>query len=80
MTPIDVPSQQFGLHYGLGDLVTVVFPDGTVVSDIVSEVTVSLKENQPLSVQPTVGAPQMSLDTFRRLAATERRLNLLEGR
>ncbi len=80
VTPIDVPSQQFGLHYGLGDLVTVVFPDGTQVTDIVSEVTVTLKENQPLSVQPTVGAPQMSLDTFRRLAATERRLNLLEGR
>ena len=59
---------------------TVVFPDGTVVTDIVSEVTVTLKENQPLSVQPTVGDPQMNLDTFRRLAATERRLNLLEGR
>lgn len=80
VTPIDTPGQQFGLHYGLGDLVTVVFPDGTVVSDIVSEVTVTLKDNQPLSVQPTVGNPQMNLDTFRRLAATERRLNLLEGR
>ena len=80
VTPIDTPGQQFGLHYGLGDLVTVVFPDGTVVSDIVTEVTVTLKDNQPLSVQPTVGNPQMNLDTFRRLAATERRLNLLEGR
>jgi hypothetical protein len=80
VTPIDVPNQQFGLHYGLGDLVTVVFPDGTVVTDIVTEVTIQLSENQPLMVQPTVGNPQMSLGTFRRMAAIDRRLNLLESR
>ena len=75
-----MPNQQFGLHYGLGDRVTVVFPDGTVVTDIITEVTIQLKENEPLRVQPTVGNPQMTLDTFARLAATERRLNLLESR
>jgi Siphovirus ReqiPepy6 Gp37-like protein len=80
VTPIDVPNQQFGLHYGLGDLATVVFPDGTVVTDIITEVTIQLAENKPLSVQPTVGNPQMALDTFRRMAATDRRLNLLESR
>jgi hypothetical protein len=80
VTPIDVPNQQFGLHYGLGDLVTVVFPDGTEVTDIVTEVAISLSENKPLSVQPTVGNPQMSLDTFRRLAAVDRRLTRLESR
>jgi hypothetical protein len=80
VTPIDVPNQQFGLHYGLGDLVTVVFPDGTEVTDIVTEVTIQLSENKPLMVQPTVGNPQMSLGTFRRMAAIDRRLNLLESR
>jgi hypothetical protein len=31
-------------------------------------------------VQPTVGNPQMSLDTFRDLRAIERRLDILEKR
>lgn len=80
VTPIDVPGQQFGLHYGLGDKATVVFPDGTVVSDTITEVTIQLAQDKPLLVQPTVGNPQMSLDTFRRLGIVERRLNLLEKR
>jgi hypothetical protein len=80
VTPIDVENQRFGFHYGLGDLATVVFPDGTVVQDIITEVTISLSTNGPLIVQPTVGQPQMSLDTFRDLRAVERRLNLLESR
>ena len=80
VTPIDVPNQQFGLHYGLGDVVTVVFPDGTEVTDIITEVTIGLSTNGPLMVQPTVGNPQMSLDTFRDLRAIERRLDILEKR
>jgi ReqiPepy6 Gp37-like protein len=80
VTPIDVPNQQYGLHYGLGDLATVIFPDGTVVTDIISEVTIQLSTNGPLMVQPTVGNPQMALDTFRDMRAVERRLNLLEAR
>jgi ReqiPepy6 Gp37-like protein len=80
VTPIDVPNQQFGLHYGLGDMVDVVFPDGTVVHDIITEVTIGLSTNGPLMVQPTVGNPQMSLDTFRDLRAIERRLDILEKR
>lgn len=80
VTPIDVPNQQFGLHYGLGDMAHVHFPDGTEVHDIITEVTIALRSGEPLSVVPTVGNPQMSLDTFTRMAAAERRLTLLERR
>lgn len=80
VTPIDVPNQQFGLHYGLGDMAHVIFPDGTEVHDIITEVTITLRSGEPLSVVPTVGNPQMSLDTFARMAAAERRLTLLERR
>jgi len=80
VTPIDVENQQFGLHYGLGDMAHVIFPDGTEVHDIITEVTIQLSTNGPLSVKPTVGNPQMSLDTFRDMRAVERRLNLLESR
>lgn len=80
VTPIDVPAQQFGRDYGLGDLATVTFPDGTEVHEIVSEVTIQLQENKPLTVIPTVGDPQMTLDTFRRMNALSRRLSILEAR
>ena len=80
VTPIDVPNQQFGLHYGLGDMAHVIFPDGTEVHDIVTEVTITLRSGEALSVVPTVGNPQMTLDTFARMAAAERRLTLLEKR
>jgi Siphovirus ReqiPepy6 Gp37-like protein len=80
VTPIDVENQQFGLHYGLGDMAHVIFPDGSEVHDIITEVTIQLSTNGPLIVRPTVGNPQMSLDTFRDLRAVERRLTLLESR
>lgn len=74
VTPIDTPTQQFGLHYGLGDVVTVVLPEGAVITDTVTEVTITLDSNNALTVQPTVGSAQMTLDTFRRLARLDKRL------
>lgn len=78
VTPIDIPSQRFGLHYGLGDLATVYFADGLEFTEIITEVTIQLDSDKALSVQPTVGAPQMNLETFRRLESVERRIRRLE--
>ena len=79
VTPVDTPAQTFGRDYGLGDVAEVVFSDGTRITDTISEVTIQLSENKPLSVIPTVGDPQMTLDTFRRLGMLSRRLSLLEA-
>jgi hypothetical protein len=78
VTPIDIPTQRFGLHYGLGDLATVYFADGLEFTETISEVTIGLDTNKALSVVPTVGAPQMNLETFRRLESAERRIRRLE--
>jgi hypothetical protein len=78
VTPVDIPTQRFGLHYGLGDLATVYFADGLEFTETISEVTIALDTNKALSVVPTVGAPQMNLETFRRLESAERRIRRLE--
>jgi hypothetical protein len=75
VTPIDTSAQQFGLHYGLGDVATVVLPEGYVIKDTITEVTIALRAGEPLQVTPTVGQAQMGLDTFRRLARVDRRLD-----
>jgi hypothetical protein len=78
VTPIDIPTQRFGLHYGLGDQATVHFADGLEFTEIITEVAITLDSNNALSVYPTVGAPQMNLETFRRLESIERRVRRME--
>lgn len=54
--PIDTAQQRFMEHYNLGDLVTVVTPEGTLVQ-MIRSVRVDLTPDAGVVVRPTVGTP-----------------------
>lgn len=54
ITPIDIPGQTYGVHYGLGDRVTVVI-DGTPVQEAIREVTLAYTPDGPQTIKPTIG-------------------------
>lgn len=57
ITPVDLPSQTFGVHYGLGDLVSVDIDGSTRITDVLSSVTISASSaDAGETVSPVVGA------------------------
>jgi len=82
ITPIDTPTQSFGVHYGLGDRVRAVL-DGqhNSVAEPVKECKISLAPGKAAEISPVVGTQQASvrlLKMFRKLADYSNRLSLLE--
>jgi len=71
----DVPGQEFGVDYGVGDIVTVSIP-GVTYTDIIRSVTISFTNNGPVTVVPTVGYPAKTstLIQLGRLSREVRRL------
>ena len=51
----DTEHQQFGIHYQLGDTVSIEMIDAMVVSDVVSQVQLSGDPEAGISVVPTIG-------------------------
>jgi len=57
LAPIDTASQSYGIHYQLGDRVTVVVEDDTAISEIVREVKITLAAKMAERVVPSIGTP-----------------------
>jgi hypothetical protein len=71
ITPIDTPQQSYGLHYALGDKVSIEWEEGSI-QDTVREVKINLSPNGPQTILPSVGnVPPGDIGgffrTFRRL-------------
>lgn len=83
LTPLDVPSLQFGTDYGLGDQIKVVV-DGTTVQDVVRTVVITLTTDKGETVTPYVGSPALAdkfvQRLFREMKTQAARLRNLERR
>jgi hypothetical protein len=87
ITPIETPTLMYGVHYNLGDKVTVQlegpatspYAGGTIV-DILRSVEIHLTPDGPQTVTPTIGtaARKDVLRVIRAVRDMQKRLNLLE--
>jgi hypothetical protein len=80
--PIDTPDCQFGVHYFVGDLVTVAV-DGVEYSDIVREVVISVDDGGNVQdVKPKIGQQGSGepLNLYKTVYEMQRKLNRLESR
>lgn len=83
LDPMDLPGQQFGIHYGLGDTVRVQLA-GVTWTEIVTAVQIDVSASAGAVVRPSVGNPDTA-DTntpviYRRVRDLIRRLEQLERR
>jgi hypothetical protein len=83
LDPADLPGQQFGIHYGLGDTVSVQLA-GVTWTDIVTAVHIDVTAAGGAVVRPSVGDPDTA-DTntpaiYRRVRDLLRRMEQLERR
>lgn len=81
VTPIDTDGQTYLTHYDLGDKVTVLYDDFSLV-DIVREVKIELTQHKT-RVSPTVGTPgarAQEIGSIGRIRRLETRVNDLERR
>lgn len=83
LTPLDVPSLQFGTDYGLGDQVKIIV-DGDTVQDVVRTVVITLTTDKGETVTPYVGSPALAdkfvARLFREMKTQAARLRNLERR
>ena len=79
-TPLDAPSATWGVDYDLGDLVTVLTPDGEQLDEVVRGVDLSLSASGVVEVQPIVSTPGDTADdpSSRQERAVTRRVSNLE--
>ncbi|QUI30687.1 siphovirus ReqiPepy6 Gp37-like family protein [Streptomyces alfalfae] len=79
--PIDTPQCRFGVHYFVGDLVTVAV-DGTEYSDIVREVNVTVEDGGKVSVTPKIGEQGTGepLNLYKNVFEMREKLRKLEAR
>lgn len=87
ITPLETDYQKFGVHYFLGDQVTVkledtlptVYGESGLIVDVLRSVTIKLTPDE-VSVTPVIGTPGRSdlLRIFRTLKSAVKRLNQLE--
>ncbi len=59
ITPVDTTNLKYGVHYQLGDRVSVVV-DGVVITDLVLQVEISLTPSGPQRLTPVLGTPGRS--------------------
>lgn len=81
ITPVDLPSQTYGVHYGLGDIVSVDIGGSTRVTDVITSVAVSAAGDREI-LSPTIGAAEAgdTVAMFGRLRRLGTRVGLLERR
>lgn len=83
LDPTDLPGQQYGVHYGLGDTVRVQAA-GQTWTDIVTAVTIELTADGAATARPSVGNPDTadprSPAIYKRVRDLTRRLEALEAR
>lgn len=84
ITPIDTAHMAYGVHYGLGDRVAVQVegPGEGTIQDVVREVKITLTEDGPQKVTPTLGTPGRKdvVRLFQQFRAMSRRVENLERR
>jgi hypothetical protein len=84
LDPVDLPGQEFGVHYSLGDTVRVQLA-GDTWTDVVSAVQIDVSASGGAVVRPSVGNPDTAdvrtpaiyrrvRDLIRRMEQLERRL------
>ncbi|MFD6638332.1 siphovirus ReqiPepy6 Gp37-like family protein [Micromonospora chalcea] len=80
-TTIDTPTQRYGVHYGLGDLVSVELNTGVVVADVVRSVNISATPNGGVVTTAFIGSQSASTDPafVRHMRTIARRLGRLEA-
>ena len=78
---IDTPDQQYGVHYGLGDLVTVVPLPGVEVAEVVRAVTLDATPTSGEQVTALIGSQAASSDPLwlQHMRRLERRLGQIEA-
>jgi hypothetical protein len=83
LDPTDLPGQQFGVHYRLGDTVRVTVA-GSTWTDVVTAVQIDVTADGGAAVKPSVGNPDTAdLNTpliYRRVRDIIRRIDALERR
>lgn len=83
LDPTDLPGQQYGVHYGLGDTVRVQVA-GQTWTDIVTAVQIDLSADGAAVARPSVGNPDTADPRtpaiYRRVRDVIRRLDALEAR
>ena len=83
LDPMDLPGQQYGTHYGLGDTVRVQVA-GATWTDIVTAVQIDVTADSGAVVKPSVGNPDTAdVNTpaiYKRVRDLTRRLEALERR
>jgi hypothetical protein len=82
VTPIDLPGQTFGVHYGLGDIVSVDIDSSTRITDVLASVKITASADAVETISPVIGAGEAGetlalFAAFRRLGT---RVGLLERR
>ncbi|MFI7069545.1 siphovirus ReqiPepy6 Gp37-like family protein [Micromonospora sediminicola] len=80
-TTVDTATQRYGVHYGLGDLVSVELNTGVVVADVVRSVNISATPNGGETTTAFIGTQSASTDPayVRHLRNIARRLGRLEA-
>lgn len=78
---IDTDTQRYGVHYGLGDLVSVELNSGVVLADVVRAVTIKYTPNGGETTTAFIGTQTASTDPawVRRLRQLSRQLRRLEA-
>lgn len=81
ITPVDLPGQTYGVHYHLGDKVSVVIDDAVIV-DVVREVKITLTPDGPQTISPVIGTAGKHdvVKLFRSMRDMKQRILNLERR
>lgn len=81
--PVDLPGTQFGVHYNLGDTVTVDM-GGTTWTEVITAVQIDVSRGEATTVKPLLGdadaADNRTPAIYTRVAQILRRLDALERR
>ncbi|MDH6460109.1 hypothetical protein M2302_000260 [Micromonospora sp. A200] len=76
---VDTPDQRYGVHYGLGDRVSVELASGAEVADVVREANLRISPDGGEQVTVLVGSQDATSDpVWSRHIAVERRMHRLE--
>lgn len=81
LTPTPTDAMQYGRDYGLGDRVTVNV-DGTLIQEVIREVSITLSADRGETVEPVIGTPGMRhrLGFFSRFSHVQAALGLIQRR
>lgn len=81
ITPFDTDQQKYGVHYGLGDKVSVVV-GGRPISETIRKVTLTYTADGPITIQSDITSPNRTdaFEVFRQLRDLKYRVTNIERR